>query len=45
MKVEEYLNSFISYISVEKGLAKNTSIAYKRDLESYFEYLKKHFLA
>ena len=44
MQAEEYLNSFISYISVEKGLAKNTAIAYKRDLESYFEYLKKHFL-
>ncbi|MFA5778894.1 MAG: site-specific tyrosine recombinase XerD [Elusimicrobiota bacterium] len=44
MQVIEYLNSFISYISVEKGLAKNTAIAYKRDLESYFEYLKKHFL-
>lgn len=44
MQVEEYLNSFISYISVEKGLSKNTAIAYKRDLENYFEYLKKHFL-
>ncbi|MDO8733960.1 MAG: tyrosine-type recombinase/integrase, partial [Elusimicrobiota bacterium] len=44
MQVEEYLNSFISYISVEKGLAQNTAIAYKRDLKSYFEYLKKHFL-
>lgn len=44
MQVTEYLNSFISYISVEKGLAKNTAIAYKRDLEGYFEYLKKHFL-
>ncbi|PIU82955.1 MAG: tyrosine recombinase [Elusimicrobia bacterium CG06_land_8_20_14_3_00_38_11] len=45
MQVKEYLNSFISYISVEKGLAKNTTLAYKRDLESYFEYLKKHFLS
>ena len=44
MQTTEYLNSFISYISVEKGLAKNTAIAYKRDLENYFEYLKKHFL-
>lgn len=44
MQAMEYLNSFISYISVEKGLSKNTAIAYKRDLENYFEYLKKHFL-
>ncbi len=44
MQAKEYLNSFTSYISVEKGLAKNTAIAYKRDLKSYFEYLKKHFL-
>ncbi|HAX62268.1 MAG TPA: site-specific tyrosine recombinase XerD [Elusimicrobia bacterium] len=44
MQAEEYLNSFISYISVEKGLAKNTAIAYKRDLENFFTYLTDHSL-
>ncbi|MDD5687669.1 MAG: site-specific tyrosine recombinase XerD [Elusimicrobia bacterium] len=44
MEHNDLLNSFISYISVEKGLAKNTVISYKRDIEKYFIYLKKHFL-
>ncbi|MFH1541041.1 MAG: site-specific tyrosine recombinase XerD [Elusimicrobiota bacterium] len=45
METQDYLNNFLSYISVEKGLAKNTQIAYKRDLKNYFKYLEKHFLA
>jgi len=42
---EDFLNKFISYITVEKGLAKNTAISYKRDIKDYFTYLKKHFLS
>ena len=45
MEPEDLLNKFISYISVEKGLAKNTTISYKRDIVDYFAYLKKHFLS
>jgi len=42
MEPKEYLNNFLSYISVEKGLAKNTAISYKRDLQSCFAYFKNH---
>ena len=45
MENEDFLNKFISYITVEKGLAKNTAISYKRDIKDYFTYLKKHFLS
>lgn len=45
MKSEDLLNSFISYITVEKGLAKNTIAAYKRDIIRYLAYLKKRFLS
>ncbi|OQA91579.1 MAG: Tyrosine recombinase XerD [Elusimicrobia bacterium ADurb.Bin231] len=39
-----YLDLFLSYISVEKGLAKNTVISYSSDLKRFFEYINKHSL-
>jgi integrase/recombinase XerD len=36
--VEDYLR----HLSIERGLAKNTIAAYRRDLSSYLGYLKKH---
>ncbi|MEW6556264.1 MAG: site-specific tyrosine recombinase XerD [Elusimicrobiota bacterium] len=45
MNPPRLLNDFLSYLSVEKGLAKNTILAYKRDIENYFAYLEKHFLS
>jgi len=41
MKLERLLNEFINYISLEKGLAKNTQESYARDLKFYLKYLKK----
>ncbi|MFH1368787.1 MAG: site-specific tyrosine recombinase XerD [Elusimicrobiota bacterium] len=38
---ELYLKQFESYLSAEKGLAKNTLLAYKSDLKIFFEYLGK----
>lgn len=33
------INEFMNHLSVERGLAKNTLLAYGRDLEKYTEYL------
>jgi len=38
--MDEQLKDFIQYLIVEKGLSKNTYIAYERDLKSYLHYLK-----
>lgn len=41
--MKELIDEFINYLSVEKGLAKNTLYAYREDLEKYMNYLKsKH---
>lgn len=45
METKDLFNSFISYITVEKGLAKNTVEAYKRDVARYLAYSEKHFLS
>lgn len=37
---EVILQSFLEYLSVEKGLSSNTIIAYHRDLEKVFHFLK-----
>ena len=40
--MNEYLDLFLSYLVVEKGLARNTLEAYSRDVGGYLEYLEKH---
>jgi integrase/recombinase XerD len=39
--MQNFIQEFINYISVERGLAKNTLLAYRRDLNLYVNYLKK----
>jgi integrase/recombinase XerD len=39
------LNDFISYITVEKGLSKNTVLAYKSDLNKFFDFCKNKPIA
>ena len=34
------LEEFFDYLTVEKGLAQNTLMAYRQDLSSYKNYLK-----
>ncbi len=38
--MNDLIEEFLSYLSVERGLAKNTLDAYKRDLERFSAYLK-----
>lgn len=37
--VSDHLTDFFNYLSIEKGLASNTTQAYRRDLERFFHYL------
>ena len=39
MKV--FIDDFMNYLSVERGLAKNTLLAYRRDLDKYIDYLSQ----
>ncbi len=40
--MKEFIDSFLSYLSVERGLAKNTILSYQEDLNSYMGFLAKH---
>ncbi|MDD2851959.1 MAG: site-specific tyrosine recombinase XerD [Desulfuromonadaceae bacterium] len=39
--MNDYLDLFISYLVVEKGLSENTQSAYSRDLARYLDFLEK----
>ena len=39
--MNDYLDLFISYLAVEKGLSENTREAYSRDLARYLDFLEK----
>lgn len=39
--MKELIDDFINYLSVERGLANNTILAYRRDLSKYTRYLFK----
>ncbi|MFJ7975225.1 site-specific tyrosine recombinase XerD [Peribacillus sp. JNUCC 23] len=38
--MEDQIRDYIHFLTVEKGLAKNTLVSYERDLKSYQTYLK-----
>ena len=37
----EIIDNFIAYILIEKGLSKNTALAYRTDLKTFFKYLEE----
>jgi integrase/recombinase XerD len=39
--MKEFIASFLDYLSVERGLAKNTIMAYREDLAAYAAFLSK----
>lgn len=43
--MERFIEDFINYLSVERGLANNTLLAYRRDLHKYVGYLLQEGIA
>ncbi len=43
--MKHFIDDFVTYLSVERGLADNTLSAYRRDLCSYMNYLQQSGLA
>jgi integrase/recombinase XerD len=39
--MDVYLEAFFDYLKVEKGLAKNSLLAYQQDLKKYLDYLQE----
>lgn len=37
--MDNFIDIFISYLSVERGLSRNTIVSYRRDLQDYLDYL------
>lgn len=40
--MKEFINSFLDYLSVERGLAQNTISSYRNDLDAYTDFLAQH---
>jgi integrase/recombinase XerD len=38
--MEDQIRDFLHFLTIEKGLAKNTIVSYERDLKSYWQYVK-----
>ena len=43
--MHSWLENFSHYLSVEKGLARNTLESYRRDLQKFFKYIEKKKIA
>ncbi len=43
--MDDLIDQFINFLSVERGLAANTLLAYRRDLDGYFDYLNRSGLS
>lgn len=39
-KLQQSVDSYLRHLTIERGMAKNTLLAYKRDLSSYLRYLE-----
>ena len=38
-----FIEPFLEMLCVERGAAQNTLMAYKKDLEAFFEFIKKNY--
>ncbi|MEY2677179.1 MAG: hypothetical protein RL510_1199, partial [Actinomycetota bacterium] len=41
MSLERLADQYFRHLSVERGVAKNTLLAYRRDIARYLDYLKR----
>lgn len=42
--MREPIDTFLSYLSVERGLSRNTIVSYRRDLNSYIDFVSSHYV-
>ena len=43
--MKEFIEEFLNYLSVERGLSNNTILAYRRDLKKYVGYLSRRSIS
>lgn len=43
--MQEFIETFLNYLSVERGLARNTILSYQEDLKGYINFLKEHSIS
>lgn len=42
--MREFIDTFLNYLSVERGLSRNTMISYKEDLDTYINFLNRRHI-
>jgi len=43
--MKELIDTFLNYLSVERGLSNNTTLAYREDLSSYLDFISSRHIA
>lgn len=44
MKLDRYIDEFIDYLSLERGLSQNTISSYRRDLNKFSQYIEDNHI-
>ena len=42
--MKEFIDTFLNYLLVERGLSSNTIISYRKDLNVFVDFLNKHHI-
>ncbi len=43
--MQEFIDTFLNYLSAERGLSRNTIISYREDLRNYIDFLNRHSIS